>query len=279
VNRPSPSTTVIAALRVVAAVAAVLVLAAGVQLFVLTERTDRYFSWTVAPPLTAATLGAFYWTSLGLLVATLRERDWFRVRVAFPGVLAFTTLTMVATLLHLSKFHLDSDDPITVFATWAWIVVYVGVPPALVAVLFLQVRAAGPAPPRVAPVGGGVRVALWVIAGAFVGYGAALMVAPGSVASSWPWELTALTARALGAWLIGMGLVVGAGALEADWTRLRPVMVSGVLLAVLEGLALVRYAGTVEWGNVMAWLFVLAIGALAAISASGLARGRAAADG
>ena len=59
---------VIPALRVVTAVASVLVLAAGVQLFVLTEHTDRYFSWTVAPALTAATLGAFYWTSLGLLV-------------------------------------------------------------------------------------------------------------------------------------------------------------------------------------------------------------------
>jgi hypothetical protein len=40
--------------------ASILVSLAGVQLFILTENTDRYFAWTIDPPLTAAALGGAY---------------------------------------------------------------------------------------------------------------------------------------------------------------------------------------------------------------------------
>jgi hypothetical protein len=43
--------------------AAALVLLAGLQLFVFTERTDTYFAWTIINPLAAAFLGAAYWAS------------------------------------------------------------------------------------------------------------------------------------------------------------------------------------------------------------------------
>jgi hypothetical protein len=43
--------------------ASLFVFLAGIQLFVLTEHTDRYFAWTVDPPLTAALLGGAYWAS------------------------------------------------------------------------------------------------------------------------------------------------------------------------------------------------------------------------
>ena len=65
--------------------AAVLVLLAGFQLFVFTERTNTYFAWTIVNPLAAAFLGAGYWASfaieaLAATAADLGERAHRRTR-------------------------------------------------------------------------------------------------------------------------------------------------------------------------------------------------------
>src|SRR5918998_1417247 len=86
--------------------AGVLIFAAGIQLFVFTELTATRFAWTVEPPLTAAFLGASYWARVALEWPPPAERGWPRARGAPPAVFVFTTLTLVATLLHLDRFHL-----------------------------------------------------------------------------------------------------------------------------------------------------------------------------
>ena len=48
------------AMRRMLYVAGCFVLIAGFQLFVLTDRTEDFFAWTIDPPLTAAFLGAGY---------------------------------------------------------------------------------------------------------------------------------------------------------------------------------------------------------------------------
>ena len=53
-----------AGMRSLLIVAGVLVALAGIQLFVFSDRTDRFFAWTIEPPLTAAFLGASYWASV-----------------------------------------------------------------------------------------------------------------------------------------------------------------------------------------------------------------------
>ena len=65
--------------------ASVLVFLAGFQLFILTEQTEHYFAWTIQPPLTAAFLGAGYWSSFLLEFLASRERIWARARVAVPA--------------------------------------------------------------------------------------------------------------------------------------------------------------------------------------------------
>ena len=91
-------------MRWVFGVGSVLVTAAGVQLFVLTDHTTRYFAWTISSGLSAAFLGAFYFTALVLASGSARQAEWARARVGVFGVWLFVTLTLVATLLHLDKF-------------------------------------------------------------------------------------------------------------------------------------------------------------------------------
>jgi hypothetical protein len=98
--------------------AAILVLAAGLQLFVFAGRTATYFAWTIRNPLAA------------------RQRAWANARVAVPAVLAFTVLTLAATLAHLDLFHLGGQFAMgTQIVTSAWIAVYAVVPLLMLIVL------------------------------------------------------------------------------------------------------------------------------------------------
>ena len=73
---------------------------AGLQLFVLTGQTDRFFAWTIAVALSAAFLGAGYWAAVPMTLAAWREPVWANARIAVPGVWVFTTLTLVVTIRH-----------------------------------------------------------------------------------------------------------------------------------------------------------------------------------
>lgn len=234
-----------------------LVFVTGIQLFLLTEFTDRFFAWTIAPPLTAAFLGASYWAAFPLVFLAARETLWARARIAVYGVLAFTTLTTIATFLHLDRFHLTSPQPLALGATWAWLIVYVVVPPTILILIWRQQQAPGGDPSRAAPLPIWVRGILVAQSALLILAGIALFVAPHLAPTVWPWPLTPLTSRAVGAWLIGIGLIAGQAAWENDWTRLRGMTLGYILLGVLHLLAALRYGATVQWDSPTAWLYVL----------------------
>src|SRR6476659_6498223 len=80
----------------------------GPLLFLLPDKTDSLFAWTINPPLTAAFLGGGYCTALVIEVLSARQRVWAWARIVYPAVLLFTTLTLLATLLHMDRFHFNS---------------------------------------------------------------------------------------------------------------------------------------------------------------------------
>lgn len=258
VNRPVVRPT-LPGMRVMLLVASGLVFTIGISLFVLTEQTDRYFAWTIASPLTAAFLGASYWASSVLELMASRERAWCNARIAVPAVLLFTTLTLIVTLLHIDRFHFGAPLLITRIGTWAWFLVYALVPIIMGALLVFQLRLPGGDLPRAEPLEAWVR---WVfIAQAVVmgPLGLALLLAPGAAAPLWPWALTPLTGRAVGAWLISLAVAAGHTAWENDHRRVRPASTSQLVLGVLQLVALARYGGEVRWGEPAAWIYVLVI--------------------
>ena len=78
-------------------VSAVLAAIAGAELFAGASDTDRFFSWTIDPPLTAAFMGAAYWAAMVLLAWAARQRTWARARTALPAVFTIAVLLLVAT--------------------------------------------------------------------------------------------------------------------------------------------------------------------------------------
>jgi hypothetical protein len=255
--------------RVLLQVAAVLVFLAGVQLFLFPRRTDEYFAWTVASPMTAVFLGASYWSAVGLELVAARSTRWAGARIALPAVFVFTTLTLIVTLVHLELFHLDADLALRTRAvTWAWIAVYVLVPLLMVGAYWDQRRVGLAVPPP-----GGlptlVRVALVGLAALLLALGTALLVAPEWADAAWPWTLTPLTGRAVGAWLVGLGVAAAHARLLDDRPSLRPLAITGVLFGALQGLAALRYGDeldggirTVAFGGVIVVLGVISAWAL-----------------
>jgi hypothetical protein len=244
-------------LRRLLLVASALVFLAGIPLYLGTEQTDLYFAWTVKPPITAAFLGAAYWASCVLELLSARERLWARARLAVPAVLAFTALMLLATLLHLDRFQFDSPNLVARGVTWAWLAIYVGVPPAALVLLFRQLRVPGGEPPRVALLPAWVRLVLAVHGAIMLTLGVVLLLAPGTSAVLWPWMLTPLTARAVGAWLVGLGVAAAAAYWENDFVRVRVGFITYALLAALQFVTLARYPGALDWSLPSSWLYVV----------------------
>jgi hypothetical protein len=245
-------------------------LIAGIQLFLGTEATDRYFAWTIQPPITAAFLGAAYLSAVVLLLSAALERRWAEARLATYSGFALITLVLVATLIHLDRFHTDSDSALTLAGTWAFVATYVVLPPAFAWVIVRQARVAGAEPPRRVPLPRWARGYVAVQGAVLLGIGSALVVAPTWAAAVWPWELTPLTGRATGAWTFAIGLALLLGLYENDWIRLRVPLRTYTALAVLELVALLRYAGSLDWGAAQSWVYVAFLAGMLAFAAYGL---------
>lgn len=247
----------IVGMRWVLVIASVLVFITGIQLFLLSEQTDRYFAWTIKPPLTAAFLGAAYWASCAMEFFAARRRSWAQARIAVPAVLLFTVLTLVVSLVHLDRFHFAATDPIARMAAWVWLVVYALVPLLMGGLLVAQLRAPGGDPPRGAPLSGWVRLMLSIHAVLLIGIGAVLLLAPQMSVLFWPWSLTPLTARAIGAWALALGVAAGHAVWENDWARVQVATMSYMVFALFELIALVRYAEAVAWDGFSTWGYVV----------------------
>src|SRR5215469_1795572 len=254
--------------------AAVLVLLAGLQLFVFTGRTGTFFAWTIANPLSAAFLGASYWAAVSIEALAGRQKLWANARIAVPAVFVFTVLTLATTLTHLGQFHLGGRFAAgTRIVTIAWIAIYVAVPLLMLVVLFVQLRTPGADPPRSAGLPAWMYALLGGQAVVLLGLGVALLAAPGHAAPLWPWKLTPLVAQATAAWLISLGVAAVQALAERDARRLRPAAAGYLLLGILELVALARYPHQFSWGSAPGVIYLIFLATILLAGAVGLSRG------
>ncbi len=248
---------VLPAIRAIFVLAAILASIAGVQLYILTEHTDRFFAWTIGNPLSAAFIGADFWTGTILLLFAMREEYWANIRIAVAAVATFAPMMLLTTLLHLDPFHFHSAGLSPRVAAWAWIIVY-AVVPFLVAVIFiLQLRAPGVDPPADVPVPRWIVGLIGINASVSLVVGLALMLIPTRLFSIWPWQLTTLTAQAIGSGLLSIAIASLWFIRENSWTRGRVGTVPYTLVGLLQLIALARYNSHVEWSRPGAWIYVL----------------------
>jgi hypothetical protein len=85
-----------------------------------------------------------------------------------------------------------------------------------------------------------------------LGVGVALLLAPTALQDGWPWPLTPLTGRAVGAWAVGIGTIAAHAAWENDWWR-RPMMLSYTALGLLQLTAVLRFPTDLDWATRRPW--------------------------
>ena len=255
--------------RTILLVFAVLTVVATNQLFVFAGATARWFAWTIQPPLTAAFLGSGYASGFLLVVLVLRTRLWVEARLTLVSVLVFATISLVATLLHTDRLHFGDDGTVARFAAWFWLAVYVVVPVGLAVVVVRAHRSSGHDPERRAPLPRWLQAPLVLHAVVLLPVGVALLVAPGTAASLWPWTLTPLTAQMTAAWLLAFGVVAVGALAEDDSGRLAGPALAYAAFGVLQGLALLVYGEAFRWGTPQATTYLVVLATVPLVGLAG----------
>ena len=220
--------------RALSAFIAPFLLVAFVILYGFPGETARLWSWQIQSHMTSmllasAYLGGCYFFLRVLLVA----RRWAEVRAGFVSVAVFASLLGIATLVHWDKFSHDK------VAFWLWAGLYFTAPFLVVAAWLANQRYAAPPDPDAPRLG---RSARGVVAGtgavALV-TGLLLFLAPARAITVWPWPLTPLTSRVVGATFC-LGCAGLAVLRDSRWEtvrgmrRVQLVMFALILVAVVR---------------------------------------------
>jgi hypothetical protein len=238
--------------RALSAFLAPFLLVAFVLLYGFPDETARLWAWPIQSHMTSMLLASAYLGGCYFFLRVLFvERHWAAVRAGFVSVALFATLLGVATVLHWDKFAHGK------VAFWLWAGLYFTAPFLVAAAWLTNQRYAGqPAPdqPRLG------RVARWVVAGMgalSVLTGVAMFVVPARVIPVWPWPLTPLTCRVVGATfcLGAAGLVVLA---DHRWEAVRLMRQVQLVMFALILVAVVRARHEFFTDRPLTW--VMAVG-------------------
>jgi hypothetical protein len=247
-SRPMRPTT--PRLRLILQVFAVLALIAGALLFIGATRTDAWWSWTIRPPLTAATLGAFYWAAFVLVLSAARSETWAEARPAVYPVAVIAVLLLVVTLYHLDRFDLDS-----LFGVF-WVVIYALVPPLLAWALADQLRSPGDDARSGSELPAALRWALIIEGLAMLVAGGVLLLSADLADDLWPWALSPLTSRAIGSFVVGIGVAALIAVRADDPVSFRGAALAYTVLGLLELLALLLHTSDLEGDHLDTAIYV-----------------------
>ena len=244
-NHASPARAVSRGMRTLLYALTALTFIAGTQLVILGEHAATFFAWAI-DPLSAAFIGAGFWSASTVVFWCARQRDWARARVIVPTVGVVASMLLVATLQHLELFQ--------GLIGLAWIEIYAFFPPILAAITVQQLAAPGHVMRGADRLPAPLRVTLAAEAAIALAAGALLFVSPSVAASIWPWELGDLASKAIGTWLAGTGITCGLIAALDDRSALPGWALAQIVLGGTVLLGLARYAGDIDLAGPGAYL-------------------------
>lgn len=217
--------------------------AAFVIMYLLPTRTEALWAWTVQPPVTATTMGGSYLAGAWFFLRVARADRWHTIGSGLPATTAFTTLLLVATVLHWDRFNHDH------VSFWAWLALYVITPPLLPLVWWRnRLRDPGVAASEHDLLPGRVRMVAAAGGAVLLGLALAAFVFPATAIAAWPWTLTPLTARTTAAFASFPAIVLLTFAWEARWSALRIPVEACALGLGLTAVGVVVHRGDVAAG-------------------------------
>lgn len=240
--------------RWVSAIIVPFLVAAFAILYLFPDYTQELFAWGIQPRMSAMMLGAAYIGGAYFFVRAAANARWHWVKVGFLPVTTFATLMGIATILHWDRFN---HNYISFFA---WVALYFTTP-FIVFLLWLRNRPTDPGP-GTSPdlrVPGSVRLLIGIVGGLTVLTSIFLFLQPGLMISTWPWHLTPLTARVMGALFALTGVGELAIALDVRWSAVRIALQSQMIGIVAIGLAMIFSWSNFDQANPLTWIFLAII--------------------
>jgi hypothetical protein len=223
---------------------------AAILLYVWPNDTSRTFAWAIKPTMTSMMLAAAYMGGIYFFVQVIRARLWHTIKVGFLPVTAFATLLGIATVLHWDKFNHNH------ISFYAWAGLYFTTPFLVLAVWLINRRHEihqENNDERIIPAT--ARAMIGVIGGITLLISLFLFLSPQTMVTIWPWSLTLLTARVVGA-MFALPALVGIGiALERRWSAARIILQSQSFSILLILIGVGRAWGEFKPANLSTGLF------------------------
>jgi hypothetical protein len=233
--------------RIVSAVIAPFLVLAFAVLYPVPTDTKRLFAWAIKPSMSAMTLGAVYLGGAYFFVRVIRARQWHAVAGGFLPVGTFASLMGIATVLHWNRFIHGN------LAFWLWVGLYFTTPFIVFAVFFVNRREYVPAGDGDVTIPRAVAAVMVAGGTAAVLTAAFLFLFPSRALDVWPWQLTPLTARVLGA-IFALGSA-GLGAYrERRWTAARLLLQVEAIMLVLILVAGARAHAEFDASRTLTWI-------------------------
>ena len=235
-------------------------LVAFILLYGFPGHTGRLFAWPIRGTMTPMVLASAYLGGFWFFICVLRERRWAAVKLGFPAVALFATLLGIATIVHWEKFSHDH------VAFWLWAGLYFTAPFLVVGAWVANTSVAAPPGDDEERIGEVARWAVGVVGLGALVTGILMFLAPAAMIGVWPWPLTPLTCRVVGAIFClgsaGIGVLV-----DPRWTTVRLMLQVEVLMVALMGVAAVRARDELLTNRPFSW--VMLVGFVAVLAGSG----------
>ena len=245
--------------RLAGAAVMLVLLTAVVILYGFPDNTESLFAWTIRPRMTPLLMGANYAAGALFFARVAFGRHWSYVRHGFLAVAVFAGLALIATLLHLDRFHAGH------ISFYAWTIVYI-VSPFLIVWLWYRHRLtdSGAAETGDAVVPALVRRLTGIGSAVLLVLSLVMFIAPAPFIPLWPWMLTPLTARVIAAFFTLPGVTGLLLAREPRWSAWRQLVESAALGLGLTALGVVRAWDDFQPIGAADWLFIISLVGLVA---------------
>jgi hypothetical protein len=245
-----PDDRVLRSTRALSAFIAPFLIVAFVVLYGFPDQTERLFAWTIHPTMTPMVLASAYLGGFYFFVRALWESRWATLRLGLLSVALFATLLGIATVIHWDKFNHQH------FAFWLWAGLYFTAPFLVAGAYLANRRYAAPPRPDEATLGPVSRWVVGMMGLAALATGVTMFLAPPVMIAIWPWELTPLTCRVVGA-IFCLG-AAGIGTLmDPRWVTIRLMIQVESLMVALILVAALRAPTEFATDRPLTWLMLV----------------------
>jgi hypothetical protein len=242
---------------------AVLTAIFGPILVLFPDSTPSYWSWEIKPAMSTVWLGASYTFGALAIVTMLLVRKWRASFVPIVGTWTFSLVALAATLIHFDRFFLGTVN------FYVWFAIYILLPVVLPTIWWLnRTHDPGPQPTDLL-----LSRTISFIAGAtgvlFTLLSLLLILAPSTAASFWPWTLTPLVSRVIGAWLLFIATGLLCMVFERRYIAYRYYLLPASFWFAILFLASLFHMGNFDFARPASyvWFALTALASLAALGA------------